>query len=138
MVAIMMLSVAIIPMVGMFDMGLRSAVLGGHYDQARALANAKLEDAMTLPYHRPSPAVDSFLEKYKPINEPSAPSGLGAGTSVSCSQPPYTCAVTSRYMQEDLSGPPASPVRTSWLEVRVEVTWDGGSKSYTTTGIRVR
>ncbi len=44
-VAIMILSIAIIPMVGMFDMGLKSAVRAGTYDQARTLANAKLEDA---------------------------------------------------------------------------------------------
>ncbi len=37
MVAIMLLSIAIIPMVSMFEAGLRVAVLGSNYDKARAL-----------------------------------------------------------------------------------------------------
>ncbi len=133
----MILSVAIIPMVGMFDMGLKSTVLGGTYDQARALANARLEDAMTLPYHKPGPPNDSFLERYKPINEPPSPAGLGPGSSVPCNQPPFGCTVTTLYMKEDLTGPPSSSIRTSWIEIKVEVTWDGG-EPYTTTALRAR
>jgi len=41
-------SIAIIPMVSMFDAGLRAAVLGGNYDQARTLANEKLEEVKAL------------------------------------------------------------------------------------------
>ena len=43
--AIIILSLAILPMVSMFDAGLRAAVLGGNYDKARALANSNLEEA---------------------------------------------------------------------------------------------
>lgn len=43
--AIVILSLAILPMVSMFDAGLRAAVLGGNYDKARALANSNLEVA---------------------------------------------------------------------------------------------
>lgn len=50
MVSIMILAVAIIPMVGMFDAGLRAAVVGSNYDQARALAKKQLETAQSLPY----------------------------------------------------------------------------------------
>lgn len=50
MVAIMLLGLAIIPMVGMFDAGLRAAVLGGNYDQARALAGKQIERVHSLPY----------------------------------------------------------------------------------------
>lgn len=50
MVSIMLLSIAILPMVGMFDMGLNSATRGSNYDKARALANLKMEEAKSLPY----------------------------------------------------------------------------------------
>lgn len=41
--AIVILTIAIIPMVTMFDVGLRSATTSGNYDKARALANSNLE-----------------------------------------------------------------------------------------------
>lgn len=41
--AIVILSLAILPMISMFDAGLRAASTSGNYDQARALANAELE-----------------------------------------------------------------------------------------------
>src|ERR671916_1993818 len=50
MASIVILSIAIIPMVGMFDMGLKSATASSKYDEARALANEKLEQAKSLPY----------------------------------------------------------------------------------------
>lgn len=50
MVSIIILTVAILPMVGMFDMGIRSAITGGNYDKARALANLKMEEAKSLPF----------------------------------------------------------------------------------------
>ncbi len=42
MASIIILTLAIIPMVGMFDMGLQSATRGSNYDKSRALANLKL------------------------------------------------------------------------------------------------
>ena len=50
MVSIMILAIAILPMVGMFDMGLNSATEGSNYDKARALANLKMEEAKSLPF----------------------------------------------------------------------------------------
>jgi prepilin-type N-terminal cleavage/methylation domain-containing protein len=50
MVSIMLLAIAILPMAGMFDMGLNAATASGNYDTARALANLKLEQAKSLPY----------------------------------------------------------------------------------------
>jgi prepilin-type N-terminal cleavage/methylation domain-containing protein len=50
MVSIIILAIAILPMVGMFDMGLRSATAGSNYDKARALANLKMEEAKSLPF----------------------------------------------------------------------------------------
>ena len=50
MVSIIILTIAILPMAGMFDMGLHSATAGSNYDKARALANLKLEQAKSLPF----------------------------------------------------------------------------------------
>jgi prepilin-type N-terminal cleavage/methylation domain-containing protein len=50
MVAIMVLTIAIVPMISMFDMGLKLATKGSDYDKARALANLKLEEAKSLPF----------------------------------------------------------------------------------------
>ena len=50
MVSIIILAIAILPMVGMFDMGLNSATTGSNYDKARALANLKMEEAKSLPF----------------------------------------------------------------------------------------
>jgi Tfp pilus assembly protein PilV len=50
MVSIVILAIAILPMVGMFDMGLNSATASSNDDKARALANLKLEQAKSLPF----------------------------------------------------------------------------------------
>ena len=49
-VSIMLLSIAIIPMVGMFDAGLRAANTGSNYDKVRAFANERLERAKVMSY----------------------------------------------------------------------------------------
>ncbi len=48
--AIVILTVAILPMVGMFDAALRATGASGDYDAARACANERLEEAKALPY----------------------------------------------------------------------------------------
>lgn len=50
MVSILILTVAIIPMVSMFDAGLRSATTGSNYDKGRALAKKQLEQSQSLSY----------------------------------------------------------------------------------------
>ncbi len=50
MVAIFILTAAIIPMTSMFDVGLRAASTSSNYDKARALANEQMERAKSLPY----------------------------------------------------------------------------------------
>ena len=54
MVSIIILAIAILPMVGMFDMGLNGVTASSNYDKARTLANLKLEQAKSLPFTRPS------------------------------------------------------------------------------------
>ena len=50
MVSIIILALAILPMVGMFDMGLNGVTASSRYDKARTLANLKLEQAKNLPF----------------------------------------------------------------------------------------
>ena len=50
MASIVILTIAILPMAGMFDMGLRSATVGSNYDKSRALANLKMEEAKNLTF----------------------------------------------------------------------------------------
>jgi len=50
MASIIILAIAILPMVAMFDMGLKGATAGSNYDKSRALANLKLEEAKSLPF----------------------------------------------------------------------------------------
>lgn len=50
MASIIILALAILPMAGMFDMGLRTATTGSNYDKGRTLANLKLEEAKSLPF----------------------------------------------------------------------------------------
>ena len=50
MVSIIILAIALIPMAGMFEMGINSATKGGQYDKARALANLKMEEAKSLTF----------------------------------------------------------------------------------------
>lgn len=127
MVAIMILAIAIIPMVGMFDAGLRAAVTGSNYDQARAIAGEELEEIKALPFRIDVPAgvTDSAVEFYRPVNS--------GGVEKPCSDvsAPFTCEVRTAYLNpttllED------GAVRTM-MSVRVTVAWSGGD--YTTTGL---
>lgn len=121
-VSIFILAAAIIPMVGMFDMGLKSATSGGNYDKARALANANLDKVLSLSY------ADATIT-YKPTNAPSP-----AGTPISCNQSIFTCTVTTTYLQDDLTQATVTP--TTKVKVVVNVQWQG--KSYTTTGLKTQ
>jgi prepilin-type N-terminal cleavage/methylation domain-containing protein len=118
-VAIAILSLAILPMVGMFDAALRAATLGGNYDRARALANEKLEEIRALPYSDPGGAADSVTEKYPPTTATSGRRGI------------FTYTVQTRFVDASFSNPTDSPP-TSQMRVEVEIEWQG--KSYTTTG----
>lgn len=60
MASIMILAIAILPMVSMFDMGLNAATQGSNYDKARALAKKQLESAQSLPYGTVKTTFPSF------------------------------------------------------------------------------
>lgn len=129
-VAILILSIAIIPMVGMFDAGLRAAVLGGNYDKGRALANEKLEEIKALPYNSPDPEPasntdNSVVEIY----------GDPAGTR-SCVGPlesGFACKVQSAYASLGAAEITPDASARTMMQVTVTVTW--GSSSYSTTGL---
>lgn len=119
MVAIMLLSIAIIPMVGLFDAGLRVAVLGSNYDQARSLAGEKLEEVRALSFAQAE-------ARYRP------------GPARSCNPPPplelsfiNSCTVQTTYAAFP------DPAARNMMQVTVRVTWDDG-KEYTTTGMIAR
>lgn len=120
--AIVILSVAILPMVGMFDAGLRAAVLGGNYDQARALANEKLENVEALGY-------GEAAEKYDPAADQTTAPFIG-------SEEGFDYEIETQYARLD---PDTDSIVTDssgtmlWISVRV--SWDGGSKDFQTTGL---
>ena len=134
MVAIMLLGLAIIPMVGMFDAGLRAAVLGSNYDQARATASEELAEIQALPFTRPSTfAADSVVEIY-------SPDGSLSGTGVNCTppvDPAFDCKVKATYVRYDVptSKYIGDSAARTMIQATVTVKWDGGSKSYQTTGL---
>lgn len=114
--AIIILSLAILPMVSMFDAGLRSAVLGGNYDKARATANSNLEELKTR----------SLSEI--PENDSPCPSDPPEGLD--------TCKVERTPLDselEELDDPDDEP---SGYELEVTVGWDGNS--YTANGVVMR
>ena len=114
--AIIILSLAIVPMVGMFDAGLRAAVLGGNYDKGRALANEKLEEVKALPY-------DDVVEVYPPGTR-------GCSGAV---DPAFDCEVRTAYASLGPTAVITGGSPGTMMQVTVTVSWDG--TSYSTTGL---
>jgi prepilin-type N-terminal cleavage/methylation domain-containing protein len=126
MVAIMILAIAIIPMVGMFDAGLRAATQGGDYDRARALANAKMEDVRALSYK-------DLVATYPPGRYPPSTPGCSTGT------PGFACTISTNYVNPSLqSDSSASASSSNGMQIEVTVTWNNGNNSFTTTGLKTR
>ncbi len=128
MASIVILAIAIIPMVGMFDAGLKSATTSGQYDQARSLANQQMERVKALRYSRPvgDTTSPSVVNNYAPPSPPcviTLPQG-------------FTCAMNTYYVdQATLQRPNPAATSGNVMEVVVTIGWDGGSKTYTTTGL---
>ncbi len=109
-VAMAVLTVAILPMVGMFEAGLRTATASGDYDRARACAGQKLEQAKSLPYE----AVKAW-----PSSGVCETSGLD-----------YT--VGTEFVDQDLRNVGEDG---GLMKVTVTVEWDDGGNSYGVTGV---
>lgn len=113
------LTLALVPMVGMLESGLRAATASGEYDAARSLAGAELEEVRALPYNKPGAAADSVVEKYAPPGPPDVTeNGL-------------TLSVRTAFVDDELSDAAKSP--TGQMRVEVLVRWEG-DRSYSTTG----
>ena len=113
------LALAVAPLAGMLEAGLRAATSIGEYDAARALANEKLEEVRALPYGGPDGA-DSAVGRYAPPGPPDTTEG------------DLNVSVRTAFVDEHLSGPADSPP-TGQMRVEVLVAWDAGS--YSTVGV---
>ena len=117
-VAMTVLTLAVLPIVGMLEAGLGAANAGGRYDAARALANAKIEEARALPYSRPGGASDSAVERYAPPGPPDGAEG------------PFSHTIRTEFVEAGLGEP--APSATGQMRLDVTVRWEDGR--YTATG----
>lgn len=137
-VSIMILTMAIVPMVAMFDVGLESATLGGNYDRARSLAKKQLEIVQSQTYNR--------VRANFPQGCPSGPGTFDAGgrsVSTDCTDPDFpgfVFDVEKQYMRLDEgSGTLAETAENRGLmRVRITVSWESRSKQYTATALKAR
>ena len=109
MVAMVVLTVAVVPMVGMFEGAIQAANASGDYDKARTCAVQKLEQVKSLPYETVEGDLPGGVCR---------PSGLA-----------YTIAAES--IGTDL-GDGAGEEGLSMITVKVD--WDGGN-SYSVSGV---
>jgi prepilin-type N-terminal cleavage/methylation domain-containing protein len=141
MVSIIILTIAILPMVGMFDMGLRTATMGSNYDKSRALANLKLEEAKGLPF--------AGLQNNFPVNPstPDATTGYYDSGFIPASAPftSFQYRIEKQYMKKpDTSstefkecdeGEPLIPntcsTDTDLMRITVTVRWADGNEYHT-------
>lgn len=129
MVAIMLLGIAIIPMVGMFDTGLKVATRGSDYDRARALANKQMETAKNLSY---ADARDKF-----PVNSstPSTATGVyESSNQTDANYPDFTYKVRKAYVKLGPTGIVEDSSARTMMNITVTVNWGSGN-SYSTTGL---
>ena len=107
---------ATVPMVGMFDAGLRAAVLGSNYDEARALDGEQLAEIKALPY-------EVAKARYAP------------GSTLTRTRGIFDYTITTTYMALKPSGLLPEPNARTMMKVDVSVTWDSGDKTYSVTGL---
>lgn len=122
--AIVILTVAIIPMMAMFDTGLRSASTSGNYDKARTLANTQLETIKGMEY-----------ENAETVYPPD-------GSAISCNSGNFVCEVDTTYVYLDVpSGSDEADFQNSgaddpkdMMRIVVTIEWGNGN-SYSATGL---
>lgn len=126
--AIVILTLAIIPMVTMFDTGLRSASTSGNYDKARTLANTQLETVKGMEY-------ETAETDYPPDDPP-----------VPCNSGIFDCEVDTTHVYVDVpTGSDAADYQNSvdsddpkdMMRIVVTVEWGNGN-SYSATGLAAR
>jgi prepilin-type N-terminal cleavage/methylation domain-containing protein len=109
MVAMVVLTVAVVPMVGMFDAAIGAADASADYDKARTCAVQKLEHLKSLPYE----AVEG---------------GLQGGV---CDSSGFRYTIATESIDTDLGDGPGEEGLTM---VTVTVDWDG-EDSYVVSGV---
>ena len=128
MVSIIILAIAIIPMVGMFDMALTSTTSARNLDQARALANEQIERVEGLTY---SQAIASYA--------PPTPACTVTIPSYLQQQPrAFSCQINTYYVNENNLERPAAPLLSgNTMEVVVRISWGPSTnrRDYTTTSL---
>jgi len=154
MVAMMIMTLAILPMVSMFDMGLHSTTEGSKYDKARMLANLKLEQAKNLPFDSDDPAIqdvkDNFPEPAGTVTDYDDGPGRYQSdpqTEAGFPNPPFTYVIEKQYMTQPCLDPDTgelvldcpswdfstSNTPTNLIRIKVTVQWD--DNEYTTYGL---
>lgn len=141
-VAIMLLGLAIIPMVSMFDAGLRASVVGSNNDRGRAIVSEELAEIQALPFSSPDdPALataNSVVEIYPPSNGPAPRADLVPKTPKGCTGTMplgFTCNVETVYGRSEAAGFVPDPAVRTMVQATVTVEWDNNTKSYSTTGL---
>jgi len=126
MVAILLLTIAIIPMISMFDVGLVTTTQTGQYDRARALANQQMERVKSVGY---AAAANPTTGTYRPPT-PACTITLPTG---------FTCQMNTYYLNEVepnlLQRPTPALTYSKAMEIVVTIRWRGGVRQYTTTGM---
>ncbi len=131
MVAIMLLTLAIVPMVGMFDTGLKVATQGSDYDKARTLANKQMETAKNLPY---TTVRDDFPTGTGAPETGSSPGVIEVSGRTDADYPGFEYRVRKAYARPGTTGITEDASARTMMMVTVTVNW-GSGKSYSTTGL---
>jgi hypothetical protein len=141
--SIVILSLAILPMVAMFDTGLRGARASGDYDKVRALANLKMEEAKSLPFDSTDDAIQDVKDNFpEPAGTLTTYDGSGRYTSDPPETQPgfpnsMTYVIDKQYMEPPTASgdwnPRADCTPTCLIKVTVTVNWDGNT--YKTFGL---
>jgi Tfp pilus assembly protein PilV len=147
MASIMIMTLAILPMMAMFDMGLHSATTGSNYDKSRTLANLKLEQAKNMSF-------DTFEDSFpEPTGTPnSCGSGCFQSDWMADEGEPYwddnfasfEYRVEKQYMMQPSTAPAnpsedfgTSSTATDLIKVTVTVRW-ANDNEYSTIGLVTR
>jgi hypothetical protein len=140
--SMVLLTIAIIPMLGMFDTGLRGITTSSNYEKVRALANLKMEEAKSLPFDSADNAIQDVKDNF-PEPAGGTLSNYNDGPGLDRSDPKtqsgfpnsMTYVIEKQYMQPptasgnwNTSGTP-----TGLIRVTVTVNWDGNT--YQTYGL---
>lgn len=143
--SIMILTVAILPMVGMFDAGLRAAVIGSNYDTARALAKKQLESAQSLKYG----TVETTFPTSPAAFDASGLSETSNRTDGDALFASFRYEVRKQYVRAPSTGTATfenANADTGLMKITVTVCWNdvdatcanGNGNEYSSTGLKTR